>query len=145
MTGNSFGDEAGDRVALPHKTFVMKKRVSSIFAFFCKVSVCILIGLLWAPVIVPILFYFTFADGDMKAQLLWDWVEFFDLVNSAKSNQSRGIPLTLPYKAVLIAKKISDIGFLWIPIGLLWGFSSRLPSALRWGRLQVSKDMPGRK
>ena len=123
----------------------MKKRVSSIFAFFCKVSVCILLWGLWAPIIVPILFYFTFADDDMKAQMLWDWGEFYDEVKSVKSSQSFGVPLTLPEKAVLIANKISDIGFLWIPIGLLWGFSSRLPSALRWGRLQISKGIQWRK
>ena len=109
----------------------MKKRVSSIFAFFCKVSVCILIGSLWAPIIVPILFYFTFADDDMKAQLLWDWSEFYDLVNSTKNTQSIGIPLDFQYKAVLIAKKVSDIGFLWIPIGILWGFSRGISSLYR--------------
>ena len=108
----------------------MKKRVSSIFAFFCKVSVCILIGSLWAPIIVPILFYFTFADDDMKAQLLWDWIEFYDLTNSAQRLQNEGISLRFEYKAILVAKKVSDIGFLWIPIGILWGFSRGISSLL---------------
>ena len=100
------------------------KRVSSILAFFGKVLVCILIGSLWAPVIVPILFYFTFADIDMKEQMLWDWGEFNDLVNSAQRLQTEGIPLRFEYKAVLVAKKVSDLYFLWIPMGILWVFSS---------------------
>ena len=106
------------------------KRVSSIFAFSCKVLVCILIFSLWSPIIVPILFYFTFADTDMKAQLLWDWGEFNDLTNSAERLQNEGIPLHFEYKAVLVAKKVSDLYFLWIPIGILWGFSRGISSLL---------------
>ena len=108
----------------------MKKHVSSIFAFSCKVLICLLIFSLWSPIIVPILFYFTFADDDMKAQMLWDWGEFNGLANSAQRLQNAGISLRFEYKAVLIAKKISDIGFLWIPIGILWGFSRGISSLL---------------
>ena len=101
------------------------KRVSSILAFFGKVLVCILIGSLWAPIIVPILFYFTFADIDMKDQMLWDWGEFNDLVNSAQRLQTEGIPLRFEYKAVLVVKKVSELGFfIWIPVGVIWGFST---------------------
>ncbi|MCY3742384.1 MAG: hypothetical protein OXH00_15320 [Candidatus Poribacteria bacterium] len=110
----------------------MKKYVSSIFAFSCKVLICLLIFSLWSPIIVPILFYFTFADDDMKAQLLWDWNEFYGLVNSAQRLQNEEIPLRFEDKAVLVAKTVSDIGFLWIPIGILWGFSKGL--SLLWHR-----------
>ena len=116
---------------LPYKVVLfMKKRVSSIFVFLCKVLVCILIFSLWSPIIVPILFYFTFADIDMKAQMLWDWGEFNDLTNSAQRLQNEGIPLRFEDKAVLVAKKVSDIGFLWIPVGILWGFSREFFSLL---------------
>ena len=61
---------------LPYKVVLfMKKRVSSIFAFPCKVFICLLI-FFWPLIIVPILFYFTFADDDTKAQMLWNWREF---------------------------------------------------------------------
>ena len=111
----------------------MKKnrfQVSSIFVFFCKVLICILIFSLWSPIIVPILFYLSFADDDTKAQLLWDWGEFNGLAKSAQQLQSEGISLRFEYKAILVAKKVSDIGFLWIPVGILWGFSRRL--SLLW-------------
>ncbi len=107
-----------------------KKGVSSIFAFSCKILVCILLFSLWSPIIVPILFYFTFADIDMKAQMLWDWGEFNDLTNSAKNLQNKGIPLRFEYKAVLVFKKVSDMGFLWIPAGILWAFSRGISSIL---------------
>ncbi|MCY4570466.1 MAG: hypothetical protein OXD49_19435 [Candidatus Poribacteria bacterium] len=66
----------------------------------------------------------------MKAQMLWDWGEFNDLTNSAQRLQNEGIPLRFEYKAVLVAKKVSDIGFLWIPAGILWGFSREFFSLL---------------
>ncbi len=107
-----------------------KKGVSSIFAFSSKVLVCLLLFSLWSPIIVPILFYFTFADLDMKAQMLWDWGEFNDLTNSAKNMQNEGIPLRFQDKAVLVFKKVSDMGFLWIPAGILWAFSRDISSIL---------------
>ena len=67
----------------------------------------------------------------MKAQMLWDWGEFNDLTNSAQSVQDEGIPLRFEDKAVLVAKKVSDVGFLWIPIGILWGFSREISSLSR--------------
>ena len=62
--------------------------------------------------------------------MLWDWGEFNDLTNSAERLQNEGIPLRSEYKAVLVAKKISDIGFLWILIGIFWAFSGVLSSLL---------------
>ncbi len=40
-----------------------KKQVSNIFVFFCKVLVCVFIGSLWAPLVVPIMFYFFCRHG----------------------------------------------------------------------------------
>lgn len=35
------------------------------------------------------------------------------------------VSLNLQDKAVLVAKKVSEIGFfIWLPIGVLWGFST---------------------
>ena len=53
--------------------------------------------------------------------MLWDWGEFNGLAKSAQRLQNEGIPLRFEYKAILVAKKVSDIGFLWVPIGILWG------------------------
>ena len=64
--------------------------------------------------------------------MLWDWGEFNGMANSAQRLQNEGIPLRFEDKAILVAKKVSDIGFLWIPIGILWGFSRRL--SLLWHR-----------
>ena len=58
--------------------------------------------------------------------MLWDWGEFNGMANSAQRLQNEGIPLRFEDKAILVAKKVSDIGFLWIPIGILWGFSRGL-------------------
>ena len=125
---------------LPYKVgLFMKKRVSSIFAFSCKVLICLLIFSLWSLIIVPILFYFTFADDDTKAQMLWDWGEFNGLAKSAQRRQNEGIPLRFEDKAILVAKKVSDIGFLWIPIGVLWGFSSGISSL--WHRYVSDKNL----
>ena len=113
----------------------MKKnvfQVPSLFAFFSKVLICILIFSLWSPIIIPILFYFTFAGDDTKAQMLWDWGEFNGMANSAQRLQNEGIPLRFEDKAILVAKKVSDTGFLWIPIGILWGSSRGL--SLLWHR-----------
>ena len=62
--------------------------------------------------------------------MLWDWGEFNGLANSAQRLQNEGISLRFEYKAILVAKKVSDIGFLWIPIGILWGFSRGISSLL---------------
>ena len=62
--------------------------------------------------------------------MLWDWGEFNDLVNSAQRLQNEGISLRFEDKAVLVAKKVSDLYFLWIPIGILWGFSRGISSLL---------------
>ena len=113
----------------------MKKngsQVSSLFVSFAKVLICLLILSLWSPIIVPILFYLTFADDDMKAQMLWDWGEFNGMANTTQRLQNEGIPLRFEDKAVLVAKKVSDLNFLWIPIGILWAFSRRL--SLLWPR-----------
>ncbi len=109
----------------------MKKSVSSIFKILSKVLICLLLFSLWSPLIVPILFYFTFADSTMKAQLLWDWGEFNGMVYSTEKSKDEGITLHFEDKALLVAKKVSDLGFLWIPIGFLWAFSSRISSFFR--------------
>lgn len=69
--------------------------------------------------------------------MLWDWGEFNDLTNSAERLQNEGIPLRFEYKAVLVAKKVSDIGFLWILIGIFWAFSGR--ASLLWHRCMGDK------
>lgn len=69
--------------------------------------------------------------------MLWDWGEFNGMANSAQRLQNEGIPLRFEDKAILVAKKVSDIGFLWIPIGILWGFSRELFSL--WHRYVGSK------
>lgn len=135
--------------------FIMKKRGSGIFKFICKVLVCLLIGVLWWLYIIPIAFYFTFADMSMKEQtghqLLSDPGEFYGLVYQAKKDKSRGYPLRLSEKALLVAGKISDIGlfignigyFIWLPLGILWGISDRLPEAARWCRLRIASTQHG--
>ena len=71
--------------------------------------------------------------------MLWDWGEFNGLAKSAQQLQNEEIPLRFEDKAILVAKKVSDIGFLWIPIGIFWGFSRGVSSL--WHRYVWNKNL----
>ena len=97
----------------------------SLFKFSCKVLLGVVVGVFWYHPIVPILFYITFADTEMKEQMEGDLVEFHSIAYSTQKLAKEGIPLNFAYKAVLVVKKVSELGyFIWIPIGVLWGIST---------------------
>ncbi len=114
----------------------MKKlRWSSIFAFSGKVLLGIVVGSLWYHPIVPFLFYITFADTESKDQMTGDLVEFHSIAAQTRQRANEGSSLNLQDKTVLFVKKVSEIGiFIWLPLGVLWGFSNRLPSRRFWNK-----------
>ena len=100
--------------------------LSSLFTFLGKVLLGIVVGGFWYHPIVPFLFYITFADIDMKDQMNdGDLIEFHSIAYAAQKMSNEGISLNFEYKAVLVVKKVSELGFfIWIPVGVIWGFST---------------------
>ena len=54
-----------------------------------------------------------------------DLIEFHSIAYDAQKMANEGISPNFAYKAVLVAKKVSELGyFIWVPIGVLWGVST---------------------
>ena len=52
-----------------------------------------------------------------------DLIEFHSIAYSAQRMANEGISLNFAYKAVLVAKKVSELGyFIWVPIWYSLGF-----------------------
>ena len=97
----------------------MKKafKTSAYFIIF------VLLGILWHFLVVPYLFYITFASDITKDQMRWDLIEFYGIAQEISWFTSEGSPITIAEKICSVMGYVGTYGVLgWFLLGILLVF-----------------------
>ena len=93
----------------------------------------VLLGILWYLLVVPYLFYITFASDIMKDQMRWDLIEFYGIAQEISWFASEGAPITIAEKICSVMGYVGTYGVLgWFLLGILLVFGKHQSQLKKW-------------